>query len=226
MAIVILRTIIVFVCIVSAMRLMGKRQLGELELSELAVAVLISDMAAHPLQDIGIPMLNGIIPIIVLLSCEILISFLSLKSEKIRTVLFGKPCVIIKNGCICQEEMKKNRFSLDELSEQLRRRDVTDISSVRCAILETDGSLNVILNASDQPLTAGAAGIPRREHGIPLGLICDGKLQKGNLAKAGKSPAWLRRELAKRNIARIADVYYMTVDECGDIYLSEKEKNK
>jgi uncharacterized membrane protein YcaP (DUF421 family) len=208
------------------MRLMGKRQLGELELSELAVAVLISDMAAHPLQDIGIPMLNGIIPIIVLLSCEILISFLSLKSEKIRTVLFGKPCVIIKNGSICQKEMRKNRFSLDELSEQLRRKDVTDISSVRCAILETDGTLNVILNASAQPLSAGAAGITRQEHGIPLGLICDGRLQKANLAKAGKSAAWLSGELDKRNISRIADVYYMTVDECGDIYISVKEKEK
>ncbi|MBO4330465.1 MAG: DUF421 domain-containing protein [Oscillospiraceae bacterium] len=226
MAIVVLRTVTVFACLVSAMRLMGKRQLGELELSELAVAVLISNMAAHPLQDIGIPLLNGIIPIIVLLSCEILISFLSLKSEKIRTVLFGKPCVIIKNGSICQDEMRKNRFSLDELSEQLRRKDVTDIGSVRCAILETDGSLSVILNSSDQPLTARAAGRPQREGGVPLGLICDGRLQKDNLTRSGKNGAWLRRELEKRNVSRIADVYYMTVDECGDVYFSVKEKRK
>lgn len=226
MAIVILRTIIVFIAIVAAMRLMGKRQLGELELSELCVAVLISNMAAHPLQDIGIPLLNGLVPIAVLLCCEILISFLSLKSEKFRTALFGKPCVVIRSGQICQDEMKKNRFSLDELCEQLRRKDITDLSKVSYAVLETDGTLSAVLNASQQPVTAEDAGISKSEHGLPLSLICDGKLQKNHLERAGKTAEWLEGELRKRNITRTADVYYMSVDECGDIYIAVKDGEK
>lgn len=226
MAIITVRTVIVFLCIFAAMRLMGKRQLGELEPSELVVAVLISDMAAHPLQDIGIPMMNGLIPIAVLLSCELLISWLSLKSRRFRTLCFGRPSILIRDGRIDQRELKRNRFSLDELSEELRGRSVTDLSTVRYAILETDGTLNVILRAAEQPLTPAQMGINVPEPGLPVAVVNDGKPDEARLRQLGKNERWLRNELRRRGYSSPSEVCYMTVDEIGRIYLQRKETDK
>lgn len=226
MAIVILRTVIVFVCITGAMRLMGKRQLGELELSELVVAVLISDIAAHPLQDIGIPLFNGIIPIFVLLCCEIFISYFSLKSDKFKNAVFGKPSIIVLNGKICQQELKKNRFSLDELCEQLRKNGITDISSVRCATLETDGNFSVIQYESAKPPDAGSMGINVTERGIPISIICDGKVQKDNLKRRGRDMGWLSKELTNHGVSSPEQVYYMTLDDSGGIFFAAREKKE
>lgn len=224
MAIVLIRTVIVFVCITGAMRLMGKRQLGQLEVSELVVAVLISDMAAHPLQDIGIPLLNGLIPIAVLLCGELLITWLSLKSSRLRLLLFGKPSILITRGVIDQKEMKKNRFSLDELCEELRSQGVTDISQVQSAVLETDGTLSVLLYSRWLPATAGQLGITAEDRGLPVTLISDGKVENGNLRLLGKDRAWLMRELKRRGVQSPGQVYYMNVDSLGGIYLAGKEQ--
>jgi len=150
-SIIFMRTLIVFISIVVSMRMMGKRQLGELELSELVVAVMISDVAANPLQDIGIPLLNGLIPIVVLLCCQLIISTITMYSVHGRILFCGKPNIIIENGVINQREMRKNRFSLDELAEELRNQGVTSINTVQYGILETSGKLNVILNPQERP---------------------------------------------------------------------------
>lgn len=223
LAIIIVRTVILFACIIAAMRLMGKRQLGQLELSELVVAVLISDMAAHPLQDIGIPLIYGLVPIAVLLCCELLISWLSLKSIGFRRVLFGKPCFLIRDGRIDQAEMKRNRFSLDELSEQLRKQGVTDIGSLHSAILETDGTLTIILRAGEKPPTVSQLQLAVEERGVPVTLIGDGKLERLNLRMLGKDVRWLQKELASHRIRTPSDVYYMSIDEQGEIHLEAKE---
>jgi len=225
MAIVTIRTVIVFVCIVAAMRLMGKRQLGQLELSELVVAVLISDMAAHPLQDIGIPLLNGLIPIAVLLSCELLISWFSLKCPGFRKFCFGKPSILMCNGKIVREELKKNRFSLDELCEELRGKGVTDLSKVSFAILETDGTLNVLLRSEEKPISAILMGKSVPEPGIPITLIGDGKPDMKNLQQIHKDLNWLKSELQNYGISRISDVYFMNIDALGTIWLQKKEEN-
>lgn len=226
MAIVILRTVIVFACIIAAMRLMGKRQLGELELSELVVAVLISDMAAHPLQDIGIPLLNGIIPIFVLLFCEIFISFVSLKSAKFKNAVFGSPSILILNGEICQHELKKNRFSIDELFEQLRKQGITDVASVRCAVLETDGNFSVIQYARAKPPDARACGVSVTEKGVPVSLIIDGRVQPENLRLRGKDMRWLSHELNGRGVSSPGEVYYMSVDDSGAVFFARRDKKK
>jgi uncharacterized membrane protein YcaP (DUF421 family) len=135
-----------------SMRLMGKRQLGELELPELVVAVLIADLASHPLQDIGIPLINGLLPIIILFCCETLLSGVAMKHVKLRNLLFGKPCFLIEKGKINQAEMRKNRFTLDELTEELRSGGITDISLVEYAVLETNGQLNSLLFRPNGPL--------------------------------------------------------------------------
>ena len=226
MAIVIVRTIIVFLCIIGAMRLMGKRQLGELELSELVVAVLISNIAAHPLQDIGIPLLNGVLPIAVLLSCELLISWLSLKSGRVRCLLFGKPSILIEHGRIDQKEMKKNRFSLDELSEALRKKGITDLRAVRQAILETDGTLNVLLYASCSPVTPAQLNLEAEDRGLPITLVSDGKVEAANLRLLGKDESWLESKLRESGPLLPQQVYLMTIDALGGVYLQRKEERK
>ncbi len=223
MLIVIVRTMIVFLCIIGAMRLMGKRQLGELELSELVVAVLISDIAAHPLQDIGIPLLNGLLPIAVLLCCELLISWLSMKSDVLRKLLFGKPSILINQGRICPEEMKKNRFSLDELTESLRKKGVTDLKTVRQAILETDGTLNVLPYASHSPVTPAQMELAVEERGVPVTLISDGKAELKNLQLLGKDMAWLMGKLNELGLSAPEQVYLLTIDAADGIYLQTKE---
>ena len=139
MAIVIIRTGIIYFALLAAMRLMGKRQLGEMELSEFVVASLIADLASHPLQDVGIPMTNGLVPILTLLCLELLIAGLSMKSIRLRTLLFGRPSMLVVRGKIDQREMRANRFTADELMQELRKKGIFDLSQVEYAVLETDG---------------------------------------------------------------------------------------
>ena len=206
------------------MRLLGKRQLSELEISELIVAVLISDIASLPLQDAGLPFLNSLFPILALLSCELLISGITLKSAAIRGIIFGKPSILIENGKIDQQAMRKNRFSLDELAETLRSNDVTDITKVRYAILETDGDVNVILNSEAQALTEESLKSPQADSGMPHIIINDGQLMKDNLRLLGRDTNWLKSELKKHNVRSIRQVYLLSLDDGGNIYFAKRER--
>ena len=151
LAIILIRTLIIFTALVLAMRLLGKRQLGEMELSELVVAVLVADIAVNPLQDTDMPLIYGLVPLLVLFCCEIIISGLTLKSIRLRQLLYGKPSLLIEKGKIAQREMTKNRFTLDELTQELRNQGILDIASVEYAILETNGQLNIVLYPAEQP---------------------------------------------------------------------------
>ena len=226
MAIVFLRTIILFVVLIASLRLMGKRQLGELELSEFVVSVVIADLAANPLQDIGVPLLNGLIPVVTLLCCELLISYLVLKSLYFRQLLCGKPSMLIANGQVNQREMRKNRFTLDELTEELRNQSITDISKIQYAILETDGKLNTILFPAEQPVTPTQLGIAVDDPGYPTILINDGRILSNNLRRMGRDEKWLRKELRARGAKDAAEVYLLTLNDAGQIYYAEKERKK
>lgn len=226
MGIVFLRTLIIYVALLAAMRLMGKRQLGELELSELVITVLISDIAAHPLQDIGIPLMNGLLPIIILLCCELIISGIILKSNKAKEILCGKPSFLIVNGVIDQKQMIKNRFTPDELAEELRTQSILDISLIKFAILETDGRLNIVLFPSERPVTAGQMSINADDSGYPMIIINNGKLIKDNLYQCGKNENWLNKELSARKVKSIKEVYLMSLNEAGQIYFAKAEGKK
>ena len=139
MAIIFVRTLIIYFSLLLIMRLLGKRQLGEMELSEFVVAALIADLASHPLQDIGIPMINGLVPIVTLFCCEVLISGLAMKNIRLRALLFGKPSMLVEKGKIRQKEMKKNRFTTDELMEELRNQGYLDIRAVEYAVWRPTG---------------------------------------------------------------------------------------
>lgn len=223
MAIIMLRTLIIYLALLVSMRIMGKRQIGELEISELVTAVLIADFAAIPLQDIGIPMINGLIPLILLLCFEILVTGAFTKSVRFRQILCGTPSVLVHRGKINQAEMRKNRFTLDELYEELRQQGVTDLSTVEYAILETSGALNVVLFPSEQPPTCAQMGIDTPSASYPTIVINEGRVLSNNLALLGLDDRWLRQELKKRNVKSPKDVYLFSVDDLGNIYLAMRE---
>lgn len=224
MAIVIIRTAIIYSALLLAMRLMGKRQLGEMELSEFVVASLIADLASHPLQDMGIPMVNGLVPIFTLLCLEILIAGASLKSIRLRTLLFGRPSVLVTRGTIDQREMHKNRFTVDELMQELRSQGLFDLSEVEYAVLETDGRLNVIPYPAAQPPTAAQLKVEVPDDGSALIVVSEGRVIGENLRRLGLDRDWLAKELKTKGVAKAKDVYLMTVNHGGQSYLAEKEK--
>ena len=223
MIVLFIRTLIVYFCLLGAMRLLGKRQLGEMELSEFVVAALIADMAAHPLQDLGIPLINGLVPILTLFCCEVLISGAAMKSVRLRELLFGKPSVLITRGRIDQNELRKNRFTLDELTQELRAQGVTDLSKIEYAILETDGRLNAILYPAESPVTAGMLGLPTDDGGYPIVVISDGRVLEENLARSGHDLSWLQRELSARGAESARQVFLLSVNAAGQIYYCAKE---
>ena len=224
MAIVIVRTLIVYFALLLTMRLMGKRQLGEMELSEFVVAALIADLASHPLQDMGIPLLNGLVPIAVLFCCEVLIAGLTMKNIRLRELFFGRPSLLVVKGEINQREMRRNRFTLDELMQEMRSQGCFDLRSIEYAVLETDGKLNLLLRAKDQPVTAGQLDLPAPDGGYPHIVISDGRVLEGNLQHLGLDRAWLSEALEKQGGPEAEDVYLMTVDENREIFLTRKEQ--
>jgi uncharacterized membrane protein YcaP (DUF421 family) len=222
-AIAIIRTLILYLAIIVSMRVMGKRQLGELEPAEFVVAVLISDLAAHPLQDIGTPLIYGLIPVLTLLCCEVLISFAALKSARLRTVISGKASVIIENGKLSYAQMRKNRYTVSELVEQLRKKDIADISLVKYAILETDGTLSTMLYTADSPVTARALGLTPAESECPVVVISDGRVVDASLKKLGFERKWLDRQLKSHGYKSAADVLLLSADKNGKIYCAGKK---
>ena len=223
MAIVMIRTAIIYAALLLAMRLMGKRQLGEMELSEFVVASLIADLAAHPLQDVGIPMTNGLVPILTLFCFEILIAGASMKSIRLRTLLFGGPSVLVRRGVIDQREMRRNRFTADELMQELRKQGLTDLSQVEYGILETDGRLNVIPYPARLPATAEQIGVKTDDGGCPLIVISEGRTIEKNLRALGRDAAWLKEELREKGHEDPKGVYLMTVNQKGQSYIAAKE---
>ena len=223
MAIVLLRTIIIYTTLLVCMRILGKRQLGELELSELVVSVLAADLASLPLQDVGIPLINGLLAILTLFCLELILSGLVLRSNRLRSFLFGRPCFLVEKGVINQKEMRRNRFTVDELTEELRRKSVTDLAAVEYAVLETDGTLNVILSPAAQPATAGQLHCDVSGGGYPYILISDGRILSANLKKCARDEIWLREECRKRGAASPEQVFLFTCTPEGRIFFATKE---
>lgn len=223
MAIAFTRTIILYLLIIAGIRLMGKRQVGELEPSELVLALIIADLAAVPMQDFGIPLLAGIVPILTLLCITMILSVLTMKSIKFRAIICGRPSIIVDNGRLHQREMAKNRFTVDELMEELRMNGVTDLSTVKYAILETNGKLSVLPYANLLPVTAQQMSAPSDEGGLPIVIINDGRVLDRNLASRGLNRDWLQKTLKKHSAASPQEVYLLTVDEAGRVYFAAKD---
>lgn len=209
---------------VVALRIMGKRQIGELQPSELVVAIMISDLATTPVSDINIPLMAGVIPILTLLVFEVVISFINLKSEGFRNIMTGKPTVIIKNGVISQNELRKMRFSIEDLMEQLRLKGVFSISDVYMAILETNGELSIVENSSKRPVITQDLNLTVKQDRIPFVIISDGKLRKEHLKESGFDEKWVKDTINKYNIENIEDVFLFSIDSEEKYTLQIKSK--
>ena len=218
------RTIILYFLLMVGLRLMGKRQIGELEPGELVLTMMISDLATVPMQDFGIPLLAGVIPILTLLALSLLLSQLSLRSLRFRRLMCGAPAVLIRDGVIQQSVMRENRFTVDELLEELRGQGVAQVSDVKYAILENSGQLSVLPWTREQPPTAAQLGLEVTEGiTLPVVLINDGRVLTKNLSACGKDRAWLDQQLADRRLAGPGQVFLLTLDENGHVICVEKE---
>ena len=205
-----IRTLILYLVLILSIRMMGKRQIGEMEASEFVVTMLVANLAAIPMQDAGIPLYSGLMPILIVMSSELVLSGLILHSVVVRRLLCGKPVILIQEGKILQDNLRKTRVSLDELTGHLREKDVLDISTVQYAILETDGNLSVF---------------PYPQKGrneLPITIIEDGYFSRDNLQKSGKDEAWLSRTLQERD-ADIHNTLLLTVDTAGKVVWIKKE---
>ncbi|WP_010248119.1 DUF421 domain-containing protein [Acetivibrio cellulolyticus] len=229
MLVVFTRTLILFLLVVITMRVMGKRQIGELQPFELAVAILISELAAVPMQNTGIPLVNGIIPILTLLIAQMALSFIALKSTKARGVICGKPSVLIENGKIQEEELRKEMYTLNDLLEQLRINNTPNIADVEFAILETNGQLSIIPKSQKRPVIAEDLNITTNYEGLPLDLIVDGNINYDSLKKANLDEIWLKNELMNFDVNNLADILFASLDSQGKLFWqlksSERRKN-
>ena len=218
------RTVILYFVLMLGMRLMGKRQIGELEPSELVLTLLISDLASVPMQDFGLPLLNGLLPIVTLLSLSMLMSYCNLKSIRFRSLLCGRPTIIIRDGKLMQRAMTANRLTVDELFEQLRGQGISDLSTVQYAILETSGKLSILPYAKDTPLTPASAGLDVPDNvSLPLLIINDGRILRHNLMDSGHDERWLNKQLQMRSLSSPRQVFLLTVDNSETVVCVPKE---
>lgn len=216
-------SVLVYAGLVLLMRLTGKRQLGDLELSELIVTILISEIASMPITEPDTPALEVIVPVLTLVGMEFLLSILSLKSVRLRAILAGKPALLIVHGRIDQSQMRKNRITPDELTEALRAEGILDLGEVQYAILETSGKLNFIVTPEQRPVTAQQMGIETKDAGYPLMVVNNGRVLTENLTILGLDERWLMQRLRENGLNGPDDVYMMTADMAGGIYLSPRE---
>ncbi len=205
---------------------MGKRQLGELQPSEFVIAILISNIATLSIEDTDIPLTGAVVPIITLMSAEVILSFITLKSGKAQTIVTGNPVAIIRNGNIDQKSMRELRFSIEDLMSQLRINGVFDIEDVSFAIVETNGQLTVYLKPEAQPLTPKTASDPKSSKSIPPSvLISDGVLCSKALTDCNLTKKWLEGVLKKENLSE-KEVFLMTCDPCAKYHIVKKESEK
>ena len=224
MLIVFFRSIILYILVLIVMRLMGKREIGQLQPFELAIAIMIADLASIPMSDIGIPIMDGIIPILGLLVMHLLISFINLKSMKMRAFICGKPSILIYRGKINEEVMRKERFTINELQERLRSNNVYDIGDVEYAILETSGQVSVIEKPNKRMVTPEDLNIEPEYEGISYDLVIDGKVMNENLKILNKDYNWLEHEVRKFNM-RPEEALLVTINGKGN-FLCQKKSSK
>jgi uncharacterized membrane protein YcaP (DUF421 family) len=223
MILVIIRTLILYISTVVLLRIMGKRQIGQLQPYELVVIIMISELAAIPMQNTGIPIIHGIIPIFILFAFEVILSYISLKSEKARGLICGKPSILIENSRIIESELRRSRLNINDLLEQLRLKNAADLADVEFAILETSGQLSIILKSDRRPVEPKDLNLAPAYEGLPITLVIDGRLMKDNLSKSKHDTIWLQGELTKAGIKDIKDVLFAGLDTRGDFFCQEKD---
>ncbi len=222
---VMIRSIILYTIVVITMRLMGKRQIGQLQPFELAIAVMISDLASLPMQDLKIPLVYGIIPIVTLLFLQTIITYIELKSEKSRSIICGNPSILIMHGKLDVSELKNQRLTFNDLIEELRLKGFYNISDVEFAILETNGQLSIIPKTKLTPVVKSDLNIQSLQENLPITLILDGKINYQNLKLIKKDKQWLDSVLSKNNISDINSIFFALLDSKHNFFYQMKTDN-
>lgn len=223
MLIIVIRTLILYIAVIFSLRIMGKRQIGELQPSELVVAIMISDLATVPMASVDIPLLSGVVPVLTLIIAEVITSYMSLKSRRVRKFITGEPSIVIYDGVINERELERLRFNINDLLEELRIAGCHDISDVAVAVIETSGKLSVIPHDDARAATVEDMKLRKVRHeGLPCAVISDGRINKQELDRSGKSEKWLLNEIKKRGANSVREVFLASVDAEGEIYVQLK----
>ncbi len=223
MFIYLIRSIVLYLLLIVTIRLLGKRQLGDMEPTEFVVTLLIADLASVPMQDPGIPLLSGIVPILTILVLEIILSTLSFYFISFRKLLCGMPIILMQDGRIIPNNLKRTRITPDELTEHLREKDIVDLTTVKYAILETNGQISALLESQSQPLTPKDMNIQTDDNDLPVTIISGGRLMEHNLKISGHDRKWVEKILAQHQTTE-KDVFLLTVTRANKIYLSLKNE--
>lgn len=219
--VLVVRTLLLYALVILSLRIMGKRQIGEMQPSELVVAIMISDLAAVPMQAIDIPLVTGIIPVLTLIVAEVAMSFASLKSAKVRKFFSGEASIVIYDGHINEGELEKLRFNMNDLLEQLRLNNYPDISQVECAVMETNGKLSIIPKSSSKTVTLEDMNINAKQEKMQHLIMSDGEINFKELKKTGMNEEWLKKELKKQHIKE-SEVFFAIYD-CNKGLIAQKK---
>ena len=223
MLVTFIRSIVLYIIILIVMRLMGKREIGQLQPFELVIAIMIADLASIPMTEVGIPIQNGIIPILGLLVMHLIISVINMKSIRTREIICGKPTMLVYRGKINEKALRRERFTINELEERLRGNNINSLGDVEYAILETSGGLSVIPKPSKRNTIPEDFGIEPEYEGIPYDLVIDGVIMTENLKIIGRDKNWLKKEVSKFGI-NPKQALVVTLDGKGQIFCQKKSK--
>lgn len=225
MLVTLLRTIILYILVLITIRVLGKRQVGELQPADLVLTILLSEILVIPMQDPEIPLVHTFIPVLLLIGFEIVISVISLKSLRFRTLLQGNSLIVIRNGVVDQKQLQRLRFTVDDLLEALRKKDVFDITTVQYAIVETDGALSVLLKPENKVPTAGELQVQLPDNGMPTVIISDGKVVEMDFSECNMTPEKMKKLIQKKHID-VKNILLMTMDKKGNTHMIKKANGK
>jgi uncharacterized membrane protein YcaP (DUF421 family) len=225
--VIFMRTILIYFVVLAVMRLMGKREVGKLSVFDLVVSIMIAEISIIVIEDAARPMINGLVPLLTLVGVQILVSYVSLKSDKIRHFIEGKPTILINRGKLQEQEMKSTRYNLDDLLIQLREKSIANVADVEFAILEPSGKLSVFTKTDKEHDTKEDLFGDHIEYkGLPLPVILDGKVQDDNLQKLGKTRFWLKNKIQEKGCNDFKEVFFASIDHRGKIFLDVKDRKK
>lgn len=222
MLVLILRAFILYIFIIFVMRVMGKREIGQLQPFELAITLIIADLLVIPMENTGVPLINGIIPVLIITFSQMFFSYLTVKNERVQQIMSGKPTIMIRNGKLVEENLVNQNYNITELIEQLRLNGVERIDDVECAMLETNGQLSVILKTLKRPVTVEDMGIVKQYDGIPVEIILDGKFISENFDRANITQEEIEKELERRNLTS-DKVFFASIDAQRKFMIQEKQ---
>jgi uncharacterized membrane protein YcaP (DUF421 family) len=224
MLIVFIRSLLLYAVLAITIRIMGKRQIGQLQPFEFVIAVLIAELAGIPMSDTDIPLANGLVAILTLMISQVTLAYITLKSNKARGIICGTPSILIEKGRIMEEEMRRLRYNINDLIEQLRLKGYPNITDVDFAILETDGQLSVIPKPEKRPVVTQDLGIAAQYEGLPLSIVLDGHILKNDLKKLGLTVEWLSEQLKSAGYDDISQVLFASIDDSGQLFVQGKLK--